>query len=412
MLDFDTRDESEQLYTAKFLVLSAKHGIGIRYALDRGALDLGLHLTMPINPKKKGVTAKRIWFQFKGIDSGANGISKEKFDKITEIPLGGIKIEHLRQWYRYAEPVYLTVYLEALDKFFAVDIQRLIDERWGASVFRDETFKTDKGVVPETTTIYLPKTSEVNESFWDNVSEHSSMRIDGATFQGRPLVDLSDIQSDIPQIMSPELFEDVVGQLLTIHKYRMRGVARDPSFIYPKANISQDVISVSIGKLFQPFQFDLYLTRELLPDEDGYREDGQTFRIQGDCAVIIHSSVKTQPDPATLKEFAQLLESNGINNVLVFINHYMTGVAGFNGQKAFNSFPVYSQGFSGSSINWHTLHLEDLGKTILLTTNVYLNFREDIHWLNEALEEKIKTGELRIMEPEEYFRGLEKMKLK
>jgi hypothetical protein len=43
-------------------------------------------------------------------------------------------------------------------------------------------------------------------------------------------------------------------------------------------------------------------------------------------------------------------------------------------------------------------HLEDLGKNILLATNVYLEFREDICWLDERLQQKIRSGEVRILQ--------------
>ncbi|HLM59164.1 MAG TPA: hypothetical protein VK308_00030, partial [Pyrinomonadaceae bacterium] len=99
-------------------------------------------------------------------------------------------------------------------------------------------------------------------------------------------------------------------------------------------------------------------------------------------------------------------ENRGIKNVLVFINHYMTSAGAIIGHKAFNSFPAYSEGFGGTDVSCKTLHLEDLGKSILLTTNVYLNFREEIRWVIEAFDEKLKTGELKIMEPEEYYRKL------
>lgn len=408
MLIFDTRDEGEQIYLAAFMQMAGKYGVGIKYSLDRAALDLGLHLTAPLAPGKKGVTGSRVWFQFKGIGQGKNGLSKEKFDRITHISQS-VKLEHLRQWYRYAEPVYLTVYVEAVDKFFAVDVHELVDERWGDSVFKDETFADEKGEVPESVTIHVPKTAEVNESFWRGLRRHRSMRRDGATYQGRPLGHSHDFQARVPQIMEPVLFDDVVGELLTAHRYRLYAIG-DAYPIYPGGRAAGDVVSVSIGKLFEPFQYDLYMTRELIPDEDGYRADGQTLKVQGPCAVIIHSSVRTQPDQAVLKELAKALEGRGIRNVLVFINHYMTSIGEIDGKEAFSCFHTYREGFSESSVRCIPLHLEDLGKTLLLTTNVYLEFRERIPWLDEVLNRKLKSGELMIVTPEEYYSRLAERK--
>lgn len=408
-LKFDIKDENELVYTDKFLSAAHRHGISIRYTTDRAALDLGLHLTVPLNDRFKGVTCSRVWFQFKGIEAGKNGISKEKFDAISEIPQS-VKVEHLRQWCRYAEPVYLTVYLHAVDKFFALDIQEYAEARWRGGVFKDAPFTNEKGEVQESVTVYIPKTAEVDEDFWHRLGAHRSMRIDGASFQGRPLAHGHDAQTRVPRIMEPRLFEDTVGELLTAHRYRLYGTG-DAYQIYPGGLAAGDVVSISIGKLFDPYQYEPYWTRELLPDADGYREDGQTHKIQGDCAVIIHSSVKTHPDVAMLRSLAQGLEARGIKNLLVFVNHYTSSLALVEGVGPYNCFPQYSEGVRGTRVSCVPQHLEDIGKTISLATNVYVNFRERIPWNDEVFEEKIKSGELRVVTPEEYYRELGRRKL-
>lgn len=400
-LIYDQRDEREQIYTEKFLSLAASHGISIKYTIDRAALDAGLHLTAPLDSSLKSVTDKRVWFQFKGKEDSAGGLTKEKFDQTGNISQS-VKVEHLRQWYRYAEPVYLAVYVQAVDKFFAVDIKKVIDERWGDSIFKDETFFDEKGVPQKSVTIYLPKASEVNDAFWQQLSAHRSMRIDGAFYQGRPLPHDHDFQSRIPRIMDPALFDEVVGELLIGHRYRITGWG-DLDRIYPAASSAGDKVSLSVGKLYDPYQYDLYLTREILPDEDGYREDGQTIKVQGSCAVIIHSLVRSRPSRQGLEELAKELAANGTNNLIVFVNHYMTSVGEIDGKEAYNCFPEYSQAFRGSGVHCVPQHLEDLGKTISLATNIYMNFRERIAWLDEVLEMKVKNGEVRIITPEEYF---------
>lgn len=408
-LKFDIRDENELVYTDKFLAAAHRHGVSIRYTTDRAALDLGLHLTIPLNDRLKAVTGSRVWFQFKGIDADKNGISKEKFDKISEIPQS-VKIEHLRQWCRYAEPVYLTVYLRALDKFFAIDIQEYAEARWRGGVFKDAPFTDEKGKVQEWVTVYIPKSAEVNEDFWRRLGAHRSMRIDGASFQGRPLAHGHDAQTRVPRIMEPVLFEDIVGELLPAHRYRLLGTG-DAYKIYPGGLAAGDVVSISIGKVYDPYQYEPYMTRDLLPDADGYREDGQTHKIQGDCAVVIHSSVKTRPDVAMLRSLAQGLEARGIKNLLVFVNHYASSLALVEGAEEYNCFPEYSEVVRGTKVSCVPQHLEDIGKTLSLATNVYVNFRERIPWNDEVFEEKIKSGELRVVTPEEYFREVRRRKL-
>jgi hypothetical protein len=110
----------------------------------------------------------------------------------------------------------------------------------------------------------------------------------------------------------------------------------------------------------------------------GFREDGQQQRIHGPCAVIIHSDVKSRPAPARIAELARILQANGIQQILVFVNHYMTSVAKWDGQEAYKCFPEFRAVFTETGVETARLHLEDLGKTIMLATNVYLRFREDL----------------------------------
>src|SRR5436309_2594320 len=147
----DNRNKFEREYLKKFESKAARYGIGVEYEEDRAALDWGLHLTMPGGDSFESVTPTRVWFQFKG--QSVKTLTLEEFDEndhITE----SVKIDHLRQWCRYAEPVYFAIYVEAVDEFFAVDIKQLVDENWGDSVFKDETFvKRAGGDRPETVSI-------------------------------------------------------------------------------------------------------------------------------------------------------------------------------------------------------------------------------------------------------------------
>ena len=127
--------------------------------------------------------------------------------------------------------------------------------------------------------------------------------------------------------------------------------------------------------------------------------------------MVIHSSVKTRPNVAVLRSLAQGLGARGIKNLLVFVNHYMTSLAVVEGVRPYNCFPEYSEGVRGTGVSCVPQHLEDIGKTLSLATNVYMNFRERIPWNDEVFDEKIKSGELRVVTPEEYYRELGERKL-
>src|SRR5262245_2238237 len=114
-------DEFEDVYTAKFKVLAARHGVIIQYERDRAANDLGVHL------KASGImTSTRVWFQFKG--KRATTLTLDQFKQADEVSIS-VEIEHLRFWYQSAEPVYLVVYIESADVFLAEDVRLLINRQ-------------------------------------------------------------------------------------------------------------------------------------------------------------------------------------------------------------------------------------------------------------------------------------------
>jgi hypothetical protein len=394
----DRRNKFERKYTKKFEERAAEHGIGVEYEEDRAALDYGLHLTVPGDDgdSLEGVTNTRVWFQFKG--QGRKTLTREQFDGGSDIA-ESVEIEHLRQWYRYPEPVYLTVYVEAVDDFFAVDVKQLVEERWGDSIFKDETFKETKGrkgrARQKKVTIRIPKTARVEEQFWGRLRAHRSMRIDGSAYRGAPLAHAYDFRLRTPLRMEPALYADVVGDLLAAHDYRVKS-SIDPYPLYPGSDAAGDVLTLTSGVMYDPYEFIPYMTRELLPDEEGFREEGQVFKVHGRCAVLIHSNVVSRPDADRIRVLAEALEKEGIKNLLVFVNHFMLGQP-IADERGYNCFPEYSQGTAGTDVFCIPQHLEDIGRNILLATTVYTKHMERIPWLDEVLRRKLESGELRLV---------------
>lgn len=154
--------------------------------------------------------------------------------------------------------------------------------------------------------------------------------------------------------------------------------------------------------MYDPYEINNYLSRELVPDDDDYREEGQTFKIQGECAVLIHSDVRSRPDIDSLIQLAQQLEAKGIKNLLVFVNHFMLFSEGLVGQKPYNCFPEFSKAFGPTGVMCYVQHLEDMGKTLSLATLVYLSHRKEVPWVDETIIEKVRTGELIVVAPEGY----------
>jgi hypothetical protein len=83
----------------------------VEYEKDRAALDMGLHMTTA-KGLQHHVSLARIWFQLKGIHSETLPINQYKRTKQISIT---IKLDHLKFWFASPEPIYLVVYVEAIN---------------------------------------------------------------------------------------------------------------------------------------------------------------------------------------------------------------------------------------------------------------------------------------------------------
>src|ERR1051326_50634 len=155
-----TSDELfERRYRAKFKELLADSGLTIEYEIDRAALDIGFH---PLDQSSRGLTraltTTRIWFQLKG--KRETTLSMEQLTAQPEVACGGISKDQVRYWYAASEPVYLVVYLEALDVFIGEDVRDIIDRQWGKAALRPDFLAG-----PETVTLHV-RTAHVIADDW------------------------------------------------------------------------------------------------------------------------------------------------------------------------------------------------------------------------------------------------------
>ena len=114
-----TTDEFEGRYTEKFRSLARDQGEFIFYERDRAAIDLGVHLTRPVE-KGREISHTRVWFQLKGIK--ATTLPYDEYAQGTDISLT-VSLDHLKFWFASPEPAYLAVYVECVDKFLAEDVR-------------------------------------------------------------------------------------------------------------------------------------------------------------------------------------------------------------------------------------------------------------------------------------------------
>src|SRR5262245_6234683 len=86
-------DAFERRYMAKFRALASAFGEFVSYERDRGARDIGLHLTRRLSSGKEALSSALCWFQMKGIM--ASSCSKEDFDQRESVGVA-LSVQHLR----------------------------------------------------------------------------------------------------------------------------------------------------------------------------------------------------------------------------------------------------------------------------------------------------------------------------
>jgi hypothetical protein len=364
----------ERAYTRKFLDLSGRENVLIKYEQDVAALDLGLHLTA-----QESVTNTRVWFQLKGLH--ASTLPSEQFER-EGFASRQIKVKHLRVWYESPEPVYLVYYVESLDIFLAEDVRDIVDREWGDELLNPTLFENEDSLIA----VRISRTKIVDADFWANLYRHRSMRTDGRSFRGRPLGHSHDPLTTTPQIMEPSLFEALVDDLLSEHDYRMQEKL-DPSSLFSGPSRAGNVATLTCGVLQQKYEIILQATNEFIPDENGFRIEGASDYAFGPCAVLVHSNVSTPPDPVKVVELArELAETRGVNRLLVFVNGYMLT------ENMRNCcFYEYRQAEQGAGLRCMPQHLEDIGFNLCITTNTYHKFRDRITWWGKAVWRKAKT---------------------
>lgn len=221
MVGMGAADELEERYMAKFASLVAGRGVLIDYRKDRFGVDSGLHFyvegakTDSRGKERKYFhsTSVRVWFQFKGIQEGT--LSAADFAAKGSVGVQ-VEIEHLKFWYASPEPVYVTFYVESVDRFLTLDARDLVDMKWGEGFYAQmAAYAGDK------VTVSIPTDSALTPERLDRMLSHRSMRIDGPAFRGRPLGHRIDpLRSELAAPPS-DLWAALVAGVLEAHDYEL-----------------------------------------------------------------------------------------------------------------------------------------------------------------------------------------------
>lgn len=148
---------------AKFRAFAAEFGEFAEYERDRAGRDIGLHFVSQKIDGGEIVTPSLVWFQMKGVQAGT--LSEEEFADCEHLSIS-LKLVHLRFWYIAPEPTYLALYIEALDKFFVLNIQKYIADNYG-----DDILTLDQ----KTLTIYVSKKSELDAQAFYLIKQRRSV---------------------------------------------------------------------------------------------------------------------------------------------------------------------------------------------------------------------------------------------
>jgi hypothetical protein len=155
MLKIGETDAFERKYMARFRGIAADHGEFVLYERDRGARDIGLHLTRKLRSGGEAPSGALCWFQMKGVME--KSLSKEELGKAKEVKLQ-IEVRHLRFWALQPVPTYLAVYVESVDSFLILNISQYIEDRWGTKILTLEQ---------DSVTVTIPAVSVLDDQAFD-----------------------------------------------------------------------------------------------------------------------------------------------------------------------------------------------------------------------------------------------------
>lgn len=115
----------------KFRALAADFGEFINYEHDRGARDIGMHLTQKLLSGKERLSSALIWFQMKGKMEKTLPLSE--YEGSSEVKIS-LDVNHLRYWYLQPMPTYLVLYIESADEFLIINVSEYVKEKWGREI--------------------------------------------------------------------------------------------------------------------------------------------------------------------------------------------------------------------------------------------------------------------------------------
>ncbi len=352
------QDAFEQRYTNRLKAQLSEHGLLIGYEADRAAIDLGLHLFEPSRPGEPSQLGQvRVWFQLKGV--GAETIDAVSLEDAGQVAIGGLAVDHLRYWFAHPEPVYVVVYVEALDRFLAEDVRVLVEReggpRWLADIGEQKTV-----------TLHLSLGAGIEKAL-DRMPRHRSLRLDGPEFRGRPLGHRMDPLRSELEPLSPDDFEALVARLLAAHDFRPERSIDFTSLL----DTPVGALRAEVGRLYLTYEWTTPLETEFgVGPEDDFRIEARPHSAQGEVLVVVHAEAQAAPrQTEATKRLVEQLREGKIERALVFFNGSDLEHGLFGGWRTtLQPLVGVPQGLGSLAFN------------VLTSTNVYLEFLNRLDW--------------------------------
>jgi hypothetical protein len=351
------QDLFEQAYTTQVRTRLVDHGQLVRYENDRAALDLGLHLYDPA--AEPGVLSQvRVWFQLKGI--AASTLARDELAHTPSVPASGLRLDHVEYWFAHPEPVYLVVYVEALERFLAADIRELVEARGGVLWLHELEASGQR-----TVTLHVPLDATLDDAL-QRMPRHRSMRVDGPEFRGRPLGHRFDPLRSQLDVLPPEVFRSLVRRLLAAHGF-VPERAIDPALFGEIGTVE-----ATVGHLHYRYEWTSPLFTQFGYDESSsFRDESPTFDAQGKVLVVVHSDVTGAPrSRESLRDLVVGLQAQGVEQAVVLFNACEAESALIGGWRGAALKPLvqFPQGLGSLAYN------------VLTATNVFFEFVDRLSW--------------------------------
>lgn len=348
-------DKFELAYMGKLRGVLGSRGVVLEYEMDRAAIDLGIHLWVETKGESE-LTGPRIWMQAKGVHEAT--LSATQFAQTETVKTPSVEMDHVRYWYNAPEPVYLVLYVESVDTFFAADIRELVDQRGGLP----------KVVTAGATTTFHITKGQTLERALDRMPNHRSMRIDGPAWRGRPLGHGIDPLRSALAPMAPDLFVDVVAGLLMAHDFRPEAMDGDPVQVRDLLDAGRP--SAIPGRLYLTYEWVLPMTTEYGYDQGSdFRIEGEPLHAQGEVLVVVDpTGIATPESLAPEIDVVHLAKERGIHRVLVMSN------SSFKPKR----FGAWFGGLREDELWCMPQQLDSLTFNVLTTTKVFLEFHEHL----------------------------------